>query len=239
MVALPYCTDPDRLEQAGRIATAELAHAGIAMQQIAQAMQILASPSRVLHGYWAPTGQPPTGIVAAVGPDDRGVLATRDQQVVRLRPIHGDDLAGAIYYTLPLLHRQACPAPYIRLPWAGYQRLVHPDGDTDEEPVTTVLVPVHRSRRATGAAEQMAELLHTPRRGTAQIYAGRRDRYGRRVESQHPMAIIDTADNVWIIAPQIERGLRWMVATPATPAAIRRVLASLLDDLMSTEGSRL
>ncbi|MBV8993464.1 MAG: ESX secretion-associated protein EspG, partial [Pseudonocardiales bacterium] len=81
------------------------------------------------------------------------------------------------------------------------------------------------------ATQQMADLLHAPRRAMAQIYAELRDRHGRRTESHYPMAIVETADTVWIVAPQIERGQRWMLATPATHAATRHVLARLLDDL--------
>lgn len=234
MLAVPYCVDPDEFERAGNAAREEVAQARVSESQLAPVMRLLAAPTRELNGYAGITDAPPVGFVAALGADDRGVIATRDRSTISLRPIYGD-LCDAVYYTLPLPRRPVRPGPEIRVRRADYQQLIHP-ADDEDEPVT-ILQPVPSSRRSDSAIEQMSQLLHAPRSGSAQIYAGLRDRHGVRAASPVPVAVIDTEHHRWVVASRTEGVQQWMVATPATQPVLRHYLSALFEQVKPLEMS--
>lgn len=233
MLAVPYCVDPGELQRAEREARQELARARLSESQLALVMRLLAAPTRELHGYAGVADAPAVGIVVALGPDDRGVVATRDRDFIGLRPISGD-LIDAMYYSFPLPRHPVRPGPDIRISRADYHKLIHPDED-DEEPIT-VLQPAP-SRRPNRAVQQMSDLLHAPRLGSGQIYAGLRDRHGVRLGNPEPVAIIDTEHGRWIVASRTEGGQQWMVATPATQPAMRHHLSALFGQVKPLEMS--
>jgi hypothetical protein len=151
-----------------------------------------------------------------------GVLAALDDAAVHLRPVQPDKLAETIVGLLP--PASAAKGQSVSVPVDVYRDVVA--GISREDGLLRRNTP---GGRLEGDVRSLQRLLSRPRLGGGRIYAGTRDRVGRRYKSDYPITYLDLDDGRWLVRQQPDdAGKPWVVAVPAGPATLVDTLWVLL-----------
>jgi hypothetical protein len=162
-----------------------------------------------------------TALVAVSGEEAIRVVLTPDKHFV-LEPVRPEDAPQALVAVLP----EAGPGkgPLISLPADAlkpkprHQR-EEPDGF------------LQQNRYATTPQEQQVQalkkLLAEPRLGGGQLYAARRDRFGKKVRCPKPLTFFDTAGGRYLQYQVSSNGLPWNTVQPADFSAMTSRLGML------------
>jgi hypothetical protein len=206
---------------------AELGQVGLAQgtmihSALPAVMRLLARPQVELHGWIDFPNGVTVGVVAASDGQGHGVLAALDDAAVHLRPVQPDKLAETIVGLLPPV--SAANGQSVSVPVDVYRDVVA--GISREDGLLRRNTP---GGRLEGDVRSLQRLLSRPRLGGGRIYAGTRDRVGRRYKSDYPITYLDLDDGRWLVRQQPDdAGKPWVVAVPAGPATLVDTLSVLL-----------
>jgi len=224
-VPVPEITQDEYVAAEPRL-FAELQEAGLANgtvidSALPEAMSLLGRPKLDLHGWIDfPSG---IGVGVVVAADDRGngVLAALDDVAMHLRPVPADKLTEALVDLLP-------PVQAGR----GHSITVPMDMLDGSLPRDSWMEPNTPGGRLESDLRALRRLLGQQRTGGGRIYASARDDVGRRYKTQYPLTYVDVADGRWLLR-QKAGDKPWIVATPATPAALTDGISDLLRTVLN------
>ncbi|WP_367131573.1 ESX secretion-associated protein EspG [Saccharothrix sp. HUAS TT1] len=232
--------DEDRLAEGDLTGLADLARRGWAELErlgLARGRQVHADLSRSLRliaeagaEYYAffneGDGGTRTALVARSGDDALRVVLRGDGHFV-LEPVRAEDAVQSLVSALP----EARPGRggVISLPAdAVHDKPRQPRPDQEGGSFL-------QASRPTGAhsaeVQQLRKLLAEPRTGGGQVYAARRDRYGRKQRCAAPLTYFDTATGRYLSAKTTGGdGTPWITVQPADFAAVQNRVRQLSAD---------
>lgn len=161
-----------------------------------------------------------TALVAVSGQDAVRVVLTPDKHFV-VEPVRPEEAPQALVSVLP----QASPGtvPLISLPADALTRPRHQREESGGF--------LQQNRYATTPQEQQVEalkkLLAEPRLGGGQLYAARRDRFGRKARCPKPLTFFDTAGGRYLQYQASSNGQPWNTVQPADFGAMTSRLGQL------------
>lgn len=193
-----------------------------------EVLRLLAAPPREVHGWIGLHNRTEIGVVAATD----GTLAVRvvsDPDGLRMTAISPDKLVESAVELVP--RGPASKQRSITIPRDAYER----DSDADQQG-SGYMVRMTPGTTADRDVAAFRALVAGQRRGGGRFYAAARDRMGRRRKSDKPLTYLDLESGRMMFREQLNSGGQpWLIATPATRAALAAQLGNMLHEV-STAG---
>lgn len=162
--------------------------------------------------------------VLAAGRGDYGLVAVLTRDALRLDPVRGSAVVGAVVrllpeekpgqgaaVTLPRTVFDAATEAYAEHGWFGFERALNEGGITGRD----LRIP--------------STLIETGRHGGGQLAANSTDRVGRRTRSS-VLSWFDTDAGRYLVHTEQRGGQDWLSFSPGDPARIERRLTQLLTE---------
>jgi len=141
-----------------------------------------------------------------------------DDIAIHLSPVRPDKIAETLVDLLP-------PAQ----PGRGRSISVPMDMLDGSVPRDSWMEPNTPAGRLEGDLRGLRRLLGQPRLGGGRLHASARDGVGRRRKTQYPLTYLDLVDGWWLVRQKASGPDKpWVVAVPATTAALVDGISSLL-----------
>jgi len=194
-----------------RKALAELAELGLTLDSgFRAAVAALARPTVEFYG-WLSTAERVLGVFGVCAGAE-AVVVVRDEDTVRLSPVHPDRLAEAVVARLPVVpaaRGRSLNVPEAELIGGDRRRAGDDEGFAGFSPLVA----------PSADASLFHALMAEPRTGASQFYVAVRDDLGRRRRVRSPVSCVD-------VAPGRATEGRWMTRTSATGAGVNWVFAA-------------
>ncbi|MFD9733705.1 ESX secretion-associated protein EspG [Umezawaea sp. NPDC059074] len=189
---------------------------------LGRSLRLIAEAGTEYYAYFNHGDEEPrTALVAVSGEEAIRVVLTPDKHFV-LEPVRAEDGPSSLVAVLP--EAAAGKGALISLPAdALAPKPRHQREESDGF--------LQQNRYATTPQEQqviaLRKLLAEPRVGGGQLYAARRDRFGRKVRCPKPLTFFDTAAGRYLQYQVSSNGLPWNTVQPADFGAMTSRLAML------------